>query len=435
MSRIDLLAVLFDVGLLTIYFHIFFLYKKLPIFLLVAIYVIATSIYYCSSIYLQEAYQRTIVYFGVCFLLSMCYQGYITYKLVLTFIYASIGVIVETIVAFIFSIIELYWHFSFEDEYLIGIVLSNFLFLIIIGCMWIFLKEKLKKILQQTRWGIFYWDLLFFVLILITIIFSYGISYSTIKQGMVHELFFFLLLECLLIIFDIVIFFIFKEMEHLQQEKMKAELLRQQNKAQENFYKESIQKNLQLKKNVHDEKNFLLGIVGLLQSFKIDIAINEINKKIEQLVSNTTDYTGIIALDTVLTAKVEQAAQEGILLRPAIAFYGEICINLLDLVVLLGNALDNAIEAVIQITDTENKVVHLTMKLQDNFLLLEVRNPVNEKVVIQDNWITTSKKEKDLHGFGLGNMKLITEKYNGTMLLECDEKNFMLRILLENECG
>ena len=162
----------------------------------------------------------------------MCYQGYITYKLVLTFIYASIGVIVETIVAFIFSIIELYWHFSFEDEYLIGIVLSNFLFLIIIGCMWIFLKEKLKKILQQTRWGIFYWDLLFFVLILITIIFSYGISYSTIKQGMVHELFFFLLLECLLIIFDIVIFFIFKEMEHLQQEKMKAELLRQQNKAQ-----------------------------------------------------------------------------------------------------------------------------------------------------------------------------------------------------------
>lgn len=433
---IDLLAVLIDVGLLTLYFHIFFPRKNLSKFAFIATYIIAAVIYYCSSIYLSEAYQRTIAYLGVCFLLSQCYQGAITHKLVVTFIYASIGVLIETMVSFIFPIINMHLHFNFTNEtdvYLIGLVVSNILFFIIVWCMWSFLKEKLQRTLQETYLVNSYWDLLFFVLILITIIISYGISYSTIKQGMANGLFFFFLLEFLLVIFDIVIFVIFKEMEHLQQEKMQAALLKQQNEAQEAFYKESIQKNQQLKEIIHDEKNFLLGLIGLLQNQQINRAIVEMENKIDQLVGNITDYTGIISLDTVLTAKVEQAAQAGIALRPAIALYGEIYIEFLDLVVLLGNALDNAIEATKQVMK-EEKVIHVTMKLQDDFLLLEVRNPVCKKVKIQNNWIITSKQDSYLHGLGLSNMKRVTNKYNGTMLLNCSETVFELKILMENEC-
>ena len=53
---------------------------------------------------------------------------------------------------------------------------------------------------------------------------------------------------------------------------------------------------------------------------------------------------------------------------------------------------------------------------------------------IQNNWIITSKQDSYLHGLGLSNMKRVTNKYNGTMLLNCSETVFELKILMENEC-
>lgn len=432
---IDLLAVVFDIGLLTLYFHIFLTRRPYAKAKVAVIYLTAIAIYFCSSAYLVESWQRTLAYLGVCLLLSICYQGAITHKLVLTLLYVSIGVIIETVAAFVLTILDVNFHLIVKgsiQDYIIGNTVSIFIFFIILLGIGSILKNKLPKSINTTHLTESYWDLLFFVLLIITVIISYGINYLTIKQGIEHGLIFFLLLECLLIVFDIVIFFIFKEMEHLQQGKMHTALLKQQNKAQETFYKESIEKNRQLKKMIHDEKNFLLGLRGLLQAQQPEAAISEIEKKVTQLESNITDYTGILALDTILTAKAEQAAQNDILLRPAAAIYGKLYIDLMDLVLLLGNALDNAIEATKQVVNRK-KVIHLNMKIQDIFLLLEVRNPVDKMIPIQNNWIVTSKEDSILHGFGLDNMKQIAEKYNGTLSLQCSDNFFVLKILLKNE--
>ena len=206
-------------------------------------------------------------------------------------------------------------------------------------------------------------------------------------------------------------------------------LLRQQNEAQEIFYKESIQKNEQLKRIVHDEKNFLLGTIGLLREKQNEKAIQRMEEKVEQLVGNVTDFTGNMALDTILTAKRNQAAQFQINLYPAIALYGKVNIDFLDLVVLLGNALDNAIQETRQVKEIEKRAIHISMRLQGIFLFLEVRNPVRKKVSIQKNTIVSDKlNEKGLHGLGIGNMKLITEKYHGKLFLDCNETTFFLRI-------
>jgi len=354
-----------------------------------------------------------------------------------TVIYAGIGVMMETIVAFLLTMVDqhIYKIAGSVWGHIWGICLSTGLFFLTVCLIWYILKKKLKINDFSQYLMTPYWGTLFLILTLTTMSLSLGINYLTIKRGIENGLLYFFILECLLLFLGIAIFFIFREMEHLQSEKLKAALLKQQNEAQEAFYKESIAKNQQLKKITHDEKNFLLGLVGLLKNQQVPEAINEIEQKVTQMLGNITDYTGIISLDTVLTAKVEEAAQERILLRPAVALYGQICVNLLDLVVLLGNALDNAIEATMQLPDDADKVIHLTLKLQDDFLLIEVRNPVKERIEIQNNSIATTKMDKEFHGLGLENMKLVTEKYHGTLLLECIETTFILRILLENECG
>lgn len=70
--------------------------------------------------------------------------------------------------------------------------------------------------------------------------------------------------------------------------------------------------------------------------------------------------------------------------------------------------------------------------MQDDFLLLEVRNPVREHIAIQENHIATSKIDTALHGYGLDTMKRLTEKYHGSLQLACERLEFTVKILLEN---
>lgn len=88
-----------------------------------------------------------------------------------------------------------------------------------------------------------------------------------------------------------------------------------------------------------------------------------------------------------------------------------------DMVVLLSNLLDNAIEACQQY-DKGDKSIHVMAVAQQDFFI-SVRN-TSEPVVIINGSIPTTKPEPQLHGFGLANIRLILEKYSGeyTMFYE-----------------
>lgn len=367
-------------------------------------------------------------------LLSTIWRGSFLFKLLLVVFFTSLSVMIETIVAFFLTMFS-YNIYRIPGEstgYMIGLCLSNLFIVIVWGTLWVLWKKKLSKSIYVKKLETPQWSALFLALLLITLVISYSFDYLTIKRDMDHGLMYFILLECLLIIFDIGIFYIFQKMERLQQEKLKSALVFQQNEAQQAFYKEFIQKNQQLKKIVHDEKNFLLGVEGYLKNGEINAALAEVERQRKQLMSTITDYTGNIALDTVLTAKVEEARKQGITLQPVIMLYGQIMIDFLDLVLLLGNALDNAIEATEAVVQTEEKKIWLTMKLQQNLLHIQVENPVVEPVVIENQTIVSGKKEQELHGFGISNMKTITKKYHGSFDMQCSDKLFVLNIVLEN---
>ena len=108
-------------------------------------------------------------------------------------------------------------------------------------------------------------------------------------------------------------------------------------------------------------------------------------------------------------------------------------IKIIDLALILGNALDNAIEAAEAVTQITEKKIWLTMKLQQDILHIQVKNPVMKKVLIQNQTIVSGKKEQEMHGFGISNMKTITQKYRGTFDMQCSDKLFVLNIVLENE--
>ena len=113
--------------------------------------------------------------------------------------------------------------------------------------------------------------------------------------------------------------------------------------------------------------------------------------------------------------------------------YGQLNIKILDLALLLGNALDNAIEATSKIDGEIEKKIYLTVKLHQNILHIVVKNPVACPVLIKNNSIETNKENSEMHGLGIPNMQTLVRKYGGTMDIRCTNQFFILNMVLENE--
>lgn len=103
----------------------------------------------------------------------------------------------------------------------------------------------------------------------------------------------------------------------------------------------------------------------------------------------------------------------------------------MDIYALLGNALDNAIEAVSKYKDVEKRVISLTILAKDSFLCIQTNNYCNEELQFKDGLpLSTKKRNRAYHGFGMKSMKHLTQKYGGTLVSSQKNDIFMLQIVL-----
>ena len=98
-----------------------------------------------------------------------------------------------------------------------------------------------------------------------------------------------------------------------------------------------------------------------------------------------------------------------------------------DLNVVLGNLLDNAIDASRQ---TEEKKLKITMKLDKGILFLNIRNSCQGAADGKHNMLETTKKDQVNHGIGLKNVRRIIEKYHGDMEFLCENGSMETDIMM-----
>ena len=140
--------------------------------------------------------------------------------------------------------------------------------------------------------------------------------------------------------------------------------------------------------------------------------------------------TGNDAIDTILTEKGLVCEREGISLT---------CIaegHLLDfmrpseLYALLGNALENAIEAVREVEDPDRRVVSLSISNRANIVLVHVENAFAGLLAFEDGLPVTTKADKLSHGFGMKSMRMCVERYGGTLSAGTHGSTFFLNMMI-----
>lgn len=432
---LDIIGDFFEILLAYLFFQVFFSGWRIQKKSAIIIFILVFACKLAGSYYLPEAWMKT-AWALLCYLtITFCYHGTFLSKILMTLFFWATNVIVEYGVHgfLMFSAGEIYATGNNRlQDYAIGLMLSKLILMIFYFLLFYYVKHKNEQILATLEHK---WYLAFLLYPSITVVILIQQYYLILENQNIDSLNRFLFTSVLLILSNLIIFRILNEMQHLQAVKLQAEFAEQQLNSQEKHYAELVEKNSAIKKQVHDTKNFLLILQSYIQQNKRQQALDQLQSMLNTVGGDLIEYTENIVLDTVLSAKIQEASRQQINIIPAVALYGTLAIKTIDLALLLGNALDNAIEATVKVSEPERKKIWLTMKLQENILHIVIKNPVKEKVPIHNQNVPTSKQNKELHGLGITNMKTIVDKYRGTFDIRCSEQQFILNIVLENEAA
>lgn len=194
-------------------------------------------------------------------------------------------------------------------------------------------------------------------------------------------------------------------------------------------YAETVRSQYEEIRNIrHDMKQHLAVVSGLQAEGKIDAAqkyISEISSeinKIEMFMDVGNDF-----VNAILNSKLSIAKSKGIEVlcgsSSNVAGVGEY-----DLCNLLGNMLDNAIEAAEKTGD--NAVVEVAILSDKHKLMITVSNSILQSVLNGNSELKTTKSKSNLHGFGIKTIKSIAEKYDGSVDFYEEKMMFFCRVIL-----
>ncbi|MCI8401285.1 MAG: sensor histidine kinase [Lachnospiraceae bacterium] len=184
-----------------------------------------------------------------------------------------------------------------------------------------------------------------------------------------------------------------------------------------------------IRQKYHDLKNCLLALRAENSSSPSRTRFME---EIDQIMRplETDVETGNPFLNIVLADKIRLCQEKEIRLTPYVNGQCLSFLDGLDLCVIAGNALDNAVEAVEKLP-VEKREIHMKISRSGNMVLLCFHN-YHSGGLTQDaaGFYRTSKPDPRNHGYGLKGISQTLSRYDGSMAIEASEEEFTLNILI-----
>ena len=427
---IEILAIVLELLIYMVFFHEFFGKAKFSTAVMVLIYTVIGIVSLAVSCLPVSNIIHWCIYIGAILILALCYQGHLFVKLLVPFVFQLASMAVEKCYAMILGpmrmAMELYDDAGFSLYYFTGVVLSNLTILLMVK-----LLANGREYLFVRRQDLDY-PMYFVVLFIVPICLFYCIEQVgtlIVQTGaftlpmILTEILLTALTTAFLLLFDVLL-------QGLER-KRQIELLGKQLELERQYHTILLDKHQQFQELRHDMKQNMNAIAGLIKNEHYSEAMQYAEQQSGQLACTSVIETGHPLLDTILTVKEQQAAQEHAQMHTYIsADLQALPIDIGDIVSICSNGLTNAIEAVRHIENTDERKIWFHITQDHGYLHIVVRNTVAADLKIQENHIATTKEDKTMHGFGLQIIRRITAKYEGTCTLECRNQIFSLKVIL-----
>lgn len=234
-----------------------------------------------------------------------------------------------------------------------------------------------------------------------------------------------------LIVLNLVVFHLISEILENSRNMKEAEALRQQSIGQLELYN-SMRENYNIQRQrTHEYKNQIVCMDMLMKKkdySKLEDYIGNISDGLDAQLDMVDTNNDVV--NAIFNAKYYEAIKNDVLVVLKINDLSDIKISDNDIVTILSNLLDNAIEAAKQ-CDIGKRIVKIKMLYEDAVLSIAVSNSYKaEPVLTEDGYIRTTKKDREEHGWGMRNVVTTLEKYNAEYIIDYKNGEFVFSIIM-----
>ncbi len=414
-----------NAGLNTFLFYLFFKtfwQKQSGVLIRTVSCVSSFSLLFATMLQLKDSPLPSLMVFVSSVILCFSFKSKFVHKIVYTLIITMLSFCTEMItgIGFVALLSLPLQEVKSGSFYVLGMMTSKLVLFIAIFIIRIFKHKPLPINRNKKQWGLIAFPVSSTVILVIqhTLLMSYP------TDNYMHYLILFsdfALLVSNMIIFDYIDSLY--ENTVIESRIAHADKLIEMQAAQ---YRSLIESNYKLSKTKHDFKNFCIGIISELDKGETEAALEKLTAMYEDIATMQTGARNV--LDTIIHIKNEQARKKGVSITYKGCNLPKLRFNDVDLSVLLGNAIDNAVEAAEKVDGSREVSVFITFK--NDIVVVKIKNPVAKAVNV--NSLNTTKNDINNHGFGIISMRQIVNKYTGELIFTCEKLQFVTTIIMSN---
>ena len=234
-----------------------------------------------------------------------------------------------------------------------------------------------------------------------------------------------------LIVLNLVVFHLISEILEHSRKMKEAQILRQQSIGQVGLYN-SMRENYNIQRQrTHEYKNQIVCMDMLMKKkdySKLEDYIGNISDGLDAQLDMVDTNNDVV--NAILNAKYYEAIKNDVLFVLKINDLSDIKVSDEDIVTILSNLLDNAIEAAKQ-CNVGKRTVKIKLLSEDDVLTIAVSNTYKtEPMLTEDGYIRTTKNNKEEHGWGIRNIVATLEKYNAEYIIDYKNGEFIFSIIM-----
>lgn len=250
-------------------------------------------------------------------------------------------------------------------------------------------------------------------------------SLISLQTAVIFSLFF-IILTIVISIISVVI------SSKYQNEKREKELIALTNTLMEKNYTEIKQAQDIIRKQVHDFKNHILTIDGMLsEDSNAKKYTKELLETSYQQAQNC--HSGNEIIDSIINCKMNEATNQNIEFNHKILLNTKLNISFVDICAILANQIDNALEACAKISIDKERSVKVQIWQKESFVFFKVINTVDKNPFDSLNNLKSTKDNSDtMHGLGIKNIRETAAKYDGFLKNNYIDGYFISLVMVSN---
>lgn len=299
-----------------------------------------------------------------------------------------------------------------------------------VGLKYLFVHVICKMKLRHNEHVSLHISVLLGIIPFITIAFVYAFSALMVNENIVSPYLSVIIILGILYM-NILVFYIFDLYNMLFKESMEKKLMEQELLYKNEYYKSVEENQIEIRSIRHNLKNQQIAILQLFENgeyFEAAEALRSIVSAIDK--TSAKVYTQNSIVNSILNTKLIYAEQFNIHVDVDIQIPSKLNINTVDLGVLLGNLLDNAIEAC-EKCDVENRFIEIKIGYHKGNVFIDIKNSMPGNGL--NRILKTAKVDKLNHGLGLKSVKNIINKYYGTLEVTPEPFTFDVQVLINED--